>query len=280
MSQFRWGSWACLPAFGLLAVFVSLLSDGSKLMAGSFKSEVYQDTHGAKLNYRIYVPDSASSAAKLPLVLFLHGAGERGDDNEAQLKHGAMEFIQVERAERFPAIIVAPQCPEEQRWVDKDWGEEPGIGRFPEEPSAAMTLVFALLDELVQRTDVDTTRLYVTGLSMGGYGSWYAAAKYRVPHSVSAVEGSGDGFAAMLAVCGGCDPSWADRYAATDLWAVHGDADTVVPVGHSREMVAAIASHGHPGELRYTEMPGVQHDSWTATYASESTYKWLFDQTR
>ncbi|TWT88047.1 carboxylesterase family protein [Neorhodopirellula pilleata] len=300
----------------------SLLADQRPISTPSssmspYAHAVYENAAGEKLHYRIHFPaagvrdDSGSDATKFPLVLFLHGAGERGDDNEAQLKHGALEFIRDGRDQRFPAIVVAPQCPKEKRWVETDWGKAPGNGTFPETPSEPMKLVFELLDELVQRTDVDPSRLYVTGLSMGGYGSWYAAAEYSPgsshqannrkasPEQMSSEQMSSarlnasatttrkattnqttGGFAAMLAICGGADPDWAGRYASTDLWAVHGDADPVVPVTRSREMIAAVASKGHSGELRYTELPGVQHDSWTATYADEATYAWLFKQTR
>jgi len=259
-----------------------------------YEHAVYENDAGEKLNYRIHIPTSLNrdaSNTKLPLVLLLHGAGERGDDNESQLRHGALEFFRNGRDERFPAIVVVPQCPQEKRWVETDWGKASGNGTFPEPPSESMALVFELLDQLVQRTDVDRSRLYVTGLSMGGYGSWYAAAKYfpgisqqgspeQSGTSATTADDPNGGFAAMLAICGGADPGWADRYASTDLWAVHGDADSVVPVGRSREMIAAIATQGHSGELRYTELPGVQHDSWTVTYADDAAYSWLFDQTR
>ncbi|SMP77509.1 hypothetical protein SAMN06265222_12352 [Neorhodopirellula lusitana] len=276
-------------------LFVVALVAGTNVVIaeGAFTREQFVGPSGEKLNYRLHVPEAQADASKLPLVLFLHGSGERGDDNEAQLKHGAREFLQDGRGERFPAILVAPQCPSGKRWVEIDWAQKSGVGQFPAEPSPAMKLVFGLLDEMTQRADVDLSRLYVTGLSMGGYGTWYAGARYRCPGLAveSGDQESGDlesrdleipknGFAAMLAVCGGGDPLWADRYAATDIWAVHGGADSVVPVVRSREMISSIANQGHSGELRYTERPGVGHDSWSATYADEETYRWLFAQIR
>ena len=237
-----------------------------------FANRIFNDDDGQSLNYRIHIPSTHSPTKKVPLVLFLHGSGERGDDNEAQLKHGVRDFLREGRSERFPAIIVAPQCPEEKRWVEADWAVESGAGTFQESPSESMKLVFHLIDELREQQNIDATRLYVAGLSMGGMGTWYAAANYHRTQR--------DGFAAMLAVCGGGDPLWADRYAATGVWVVHGGADPVVQVTRSREMVAAITMAGHPGELRYTEYPGVQHDSWTQTYLNEETYRWLFSQSR
>ena len=229
----------------------------------------------------MHVPSGSVADGKLPLVLFLHGSGERGDDNKAQLKHGAREFLKAGRVERFPAIIVAPQCPNGTRWVEIDWAQKSGKGQFPETPSPTTKLLFELLDRLTSREDVDLSRLYVTGLSMGGFGSWYTAAQYR--REIAGVDAAvGDmqplRFAAMLAVCGGGDPNWADRYDALNLWAAHGGADSVVPVERSREMISSIVNQGHSGQVRYTELPGVGHDSWSATYADEETYRWLFDQ--
>lgn len=249
------------------------------------ESAVFIDEDGAELAYRIHVPAQASGGSKLPLVLFLHGAGERGDDNEAQLKHGVREFVTADRATRFPAIVVAPQCPEDLRWVDVDWSSTDSEGSFSAEPTATMKRVFALLDRLILRGNVDTSRLYVTGLSMGGYGSWYAAAMYRAPDMTArAADGSAEqragGFAAMLAICGGGDSTWTQHYDPVSVWAVHGDADRAVPVVRSRSMIAALVQAGHPGEIRYTERAGVGHDSWTQTYADDQTYDWLFDQAR
>jgi len=231
-------------------------------VAKSFRSEA----DGSELLYRLYVPEGVEG--KLPLVLFLHGAGERGDDNRSQLKHGIRELVAEPMAERFPAIIVAPQCPAGEKWVEVDWSKKESPTIFPDSLSEPMRSVFQVIDGLVNDGLVDTSRMYVTGLSMGGYGSWYAAGL------------DPNRFAAMLAVCGGGDTRWADRYDGVALWAVHGDADSAVPVTRSRDTIAAIAQAGHSGELRYTELPGVGHDSWTATYADPDTWRWLFKQRR
>lgn len=250
-----------------------------------FKKATFSDEQGDRLHYRIHLPSQASEDNKLPLVLFLHGAGERGDDNEAQLKHGVGEFLTAQRAQNFPAILIAPQCPKGHQWVETDWSATDGKGSFPADPSPTMKLVFGLLDELVRGGNVDTSRMYVTGLSMGGYASWYAAAKYDVPNLAApskpdSSERRSGGFAAMLAICGGGDSTWTQCYDSVSVWAVHGDADSVVPVVRSRAMIAALVQAGHPGEIRYTEYPGVGHDSWTQTYANNATYEWLFSQMR
>ena len=214
------------------------------------------------LNYRLLTPETASSDNPLPLVLFLHGAGERGDDNVAQLKHGAKEF--AKRQAEHPCFVLVPQCPKEKRWVEVDWNEASGKGAFKESPSETMGLVLAVLNELLESGKVDRDRVYVTGLSMGGYGTWYAVGMKESP------------FVAAAPICGGGDPLWAKRYISLPLWAFHGDADTAVSVERSREMISAIREAG--GEPKYTEYAGVGHDSWTQTYSSDDFHQWLFSQ--
>ncbi|WP_218933587.1 carboxylesterase family protein [Rubripirellula lacrimiformis] len=226
------------------------------------------------LPYRLLAPEStgddgtADADAKYPLVLFLHGAGERGNDNVAQLKHGAAEFLRPDRRQAYPAYVVMPQCPKDARWVESDWGTASGDGAFPQAPSGPMAKALALVDHLADTLPVDPNRIYVTGLSMGGQGTWYAAV--APPKR----------FAAMLEVCGGGDPSWAHRYDGVPVWAFHGQSDSVVPVLRGREMIKALAQSGHYPELRYTEYPGVGHDSWTRTYSRDDVFDWLFRQSK
>jgi predicted peptidase len=221
---------------------------------------------GATLRYRLFTPDPATAGddGRLPLVLFLHGAGERGDDNAAQLKHGVVEFHR--RQAEHPCLVLVPQCPAGRKWVEVDWGKGGGAGTFPAQPSEPMKVALAVVDDLIAAGRADPRRLYVTGLSMGGYGTWFAAA---LP---------GSRFAAAAPVCGGGDPEWAGRYVGLPIWAFHGDDDRAVPVGRSREMIAAIRAAG--GEPTYTEYPGVGHDSWTQTYAADAFHEWLFAQRR
>jgi predicted peptidase len=216
------------------------------------------------LRYRLFSAPPLSDGGKPPLVLLLHGAGERGDDNAAQLKHGAGEFHRRQAA--HPCTVLVPQCPPRKRWVEVDWGGQAGGGTFPAEPSEPLGLVFEVVDGLIAGGRVDPNRVYVTGLSMGGYGTWCAAGQ------------PGRRFAAAAPVCGGGDPRWATRYVGLPLWAFHGDDDRAVPVGRSREMIEAIRAAG--GEPKYTEYPGVAHDSWTRTYADDAFHEWLFAQRR
>ncbi|NND96617.1 MAG: phospholipase [Pirellulaceae bacterium] len=229
-----------------------------------YHSRSFESKSGGSLPYRILTPATIEPNKKYPLVLFLHGAGERGVDNVRQLVHGAHEFARADRREQFPAFVVFPQCPPESRWVQSDWDLKSGRGQFPSDPSDPMRLTLELVDELSVQQPIDDARRYVTGLSMGGQGTWYAAAQQ--PHR----------FAAMLEVCGGGDPDWAKRYSGIPIWAFHGQADTVVPVSRGREMIAALAQVGHAPEIRYVEYPGVGHDAWTRTYSRDDVFQWLF----
>lgn len=247
----------------------------------SYRKEIYRPASGGALPYRLLPPagyngnltkttDKLHStdikSEKYPLVLFLHGAGERGVDNEKQLVHAASDFAKVERRNKFPSFILFPQCPNGQRWVESDWALKSGKNEFPVTPSEPMSMVLKLVDSLQETLPIDSGRIYVTGLSMGGMGAWYAAGSepYR--------------FAAMLQICGGGDPTWADRYQGLPIWAFHGQSDTVVPVLRGREMISALSQAGHWPELRYSEYPGVGHNSWTQTYQRDDIFEWLFSQ--
>jgi predicted peptidase len=229
----------------------------------SFMRDEFQ-SGSATLRYRLFTPEATADRAKLPLVLFLHGAGERGDDNAAQLTHGVVEFHR--RQAKHPCLVLAPQCPAGSKWVEVDWNEKGGAGTFPAQPSEPLKLALEVVDGLIAAGRVDPDRVFVTGLSMGGYGTWYAAGM------------PGSRFAAAAPVCGGGDPDWAKRYVGLPVWAFHGDDDRAVPVGRSREMIEAIRAAG--GRPKYTEYPGVGHDSWTRTYADDSFHDWLFAQRR
>lgn len=223
--------------------------------------EQYVGEDGTTLKYRLYKP-AAKAGAKYPLVLFLHGAGERGDDNEAQLQHGVRDFL--ERQTEAPCFLIVPQCPREEFWVEIDWGGPGERGTIGAQPSPPMQLVLEVVERIAAKAPVDRDRMYVTGLSMGGYGTWFLAGREDSP------------FVAAAPVCGGGDPALAKRYVDLPLWVFHGGADEVVPAERSREMVEAIKAAG--GMPRYTEYPGVGHDSWTRTYADGAFHEWLFSQ--
>jgi predicted peptidase len=223
-----------------------------------FQALVYEDGQGGALPYRLLVPQQVDKA--MPVLLFLHGAGERGDDNQRQLIWG--KDLLLKAAREFGCIVVAPQCPDGEKWSVVDWSQDKVT--FSDEPSEPMRLTQALIDDLTTRYDVDTDRLYIMGLSMGGYGSWDAICRWP------------GRFTAAAPICGGGDPAMAERIVDTPVWAFHGDADPVVAVDLSRVMIQAIRDAG--GDPKYTEYPGVGHGSWTPAFAEPELLPWLTAQ--
>lgn len=222
------------------------------------------ESGGQTLRYRLLTPKPPADGGKLPLVVFLHGAGERGADNTAQLRHGASDFER--RQEQQPCFVLIPQCPANKRWVEVHWGGKAGTGTFPAEPSVPLAQTIEVVDDLVASGAVDPDRVYITGLSMGGYGTWYAAGM------------PGRRFAAAAPMCGGGDPLWAARYVDLPIWAFHGDLDTTVLPVRSREMIDAIRAAG--GDPKYTEYQRVGHNCWAQTYADDAFHEWLFSKRR
>jgi predicted peptidase len=196
------------------------------------------------MGYLLYLPKDYDSQESWALVLFLHGAGERGDDLELAKKHGPPKLIS--EGKDFPFIVVSPQCPKDRWW----------------EP---IELV-ALLDEIGKKYHVDEDRIYLTGLSMGGFGTWRLAAY------------APDRFAAIAPICGGGETSWAKYIAPLPVWAFHGAKDKGVPLERSEKMVEAIKKVG--GNPNLTVYPEAEHDSWTETYNNPEFYKWLLEQRR
>jgi predicted peptidase len=235
-----------------------------------YTQQTIVDVDGKSHDYRLLFPAGYDKAGgkKYPLVLFLHGAGERGEDNAAQLKHGAAEFARADRQAEYPCFVLFPQVPKEQKWVDADWSQSVGRGTFSETPSPAYAAAIGAVKSWIDSGRVDPARVYVTGLSMGGYGTWYAAAASK------------DVFAAAVPICGGGDPTWAKRYQGMPIWTFHGTEDKAVPVGRSREMVEALATVGHEPKVIYTEYEGGGHDVWTQTYRRDDLFRWLFSQQR
>jgi|SRR5579872_1675524 len=229
-----------------------------------FESYVFDGADGAKLPYRLMQPQDYNPTQKYPLVLFLHGAGERGTDNLIQLVHGMNDFAKDENREKNPCFVVAPQCPEKKRWVEVDWTAD--AHDFDEQPSETMRLVISLLDAIQKKYSIDKSRLYVTGLSMGGFGAWDLICRFP------------DKFAAAAPICAGADEKQASKLVKIPIWTFHGDKDTVVKPARSRNMIAAIKHAG--GKPLYTEYPGVGHDSWVAAYRDPKLMEWLFAQRR
>ncbi len=226
-----------------------------------FEVRVFKTEHGS-LPYRLLRPQDWDERRSYPLVIFYHGAGERGDDNVKTLVHGMNDFASDDIMDKYPCFVVAPQCPEGVQWVDTPWSAD--AHTMPEKPTEPMRLSLELITSLQSEFSIDENRLYVTGLSMGGFGAW------------DAVQRQTNRFAAAVPICGGGDPAFARKLSHLPVWAFHGAADTAVKPKRSRDMIAALKAAG--GSPKYTEYPGVGHNAWAATYANREMYAWLFAQ--
>ncbi len=227
---------------------------------------IYRNARGESLPYRLLIPEAYDPARKHPLIVFLHGAGERGSDNESQLLNpDALMLVSDELQTKHGAFFVAPQCPAERYWVEVSWST-PIAEKQPEHPSDPLRLAMEVLDSLMMEFSIDPARRYATGLSMGGFGAvdW-------------CLRRPGD-FAAAVVVCGGGDESRGAELAGIPVWFFHGADDDVVPVSQSQRLVAAIRGAG--GRALYTEYPGVGHHAWVPAYREPGLPEWLFDQHR
>lgn len=224
---------------------------------------------GKRLPYRILYPENYDRSRTYPLLLFLHGAGERGTDNERQLIHGSKLFLKPENRQQFPAIVVLPQCPKESFWasVKIDTTKLPFTIAFDYsvQPNWPLAAANALVRQLMRTEAVDPRRVYITGLSMGGMGTFESVFRYP------------DLYAAALPICGGGDTKLYDkRVKRTKFWVFHGDADVVVDVQLSRAMVTKLKEK--KVSVQYTEYPGVNHNSWDKAFAEPGFLEWMFQQ--
>lgn len=234
-------------------------------MHSDFDKEIFTDSRGFSLPYRRFIPpehyEQSRNLERMPLILLLHGSGERGMDNEAQLGNGVAELL---RSLPSPCFSLVPQCPIDRRWVEVDWTDERHV--IPAEPSLPLFATLELLDWHCARYPVDPARIYLIGLSMGGYGVWDLLC--RLPER----------FAAAVPICGGADENVVAVARHVPIWAFHGRRDDVVPVGRSQRAIEALRATG--GNPRYTEYPEAEHDSWTAAFAEPDLLPWLFSQRR
>ena len=257
-------SCACRVALMFSGAFLALppIAPAADSWQQLYEVKTYQNAKGKTLPYRLLKPQKIEPGKRYPLLLFLHGLGERGADNARQLKHGAGEFAKAENRRKYPCFVVAPQCPADKRWVrGKLKSPEYVMSATPSEP---MALALESIEKLAADLPVDQRRIYVTGLSMGGFGTW------------DVIERRPDFFAAAIPICGRGDPAHAAKLKNLPLWAFHGEQDPLVPVGRTKVMIEAIRKAG--GTPKMTIYPGVGHDSWTATYANPEVLAWLFEQ--
>lgn len=256
-----------------LPVAVKLQFDSQSSMKRAYKKKVFHSETGDSLLYRVLYPDNYDPAAKYPLVLFMHGAGERGSDNEKQLTHGATLFTDPENRLNYPAIVVFPQCPENKYWVEiavrttlRDELSDT-FKNMKETPVKEQQMVIDLVHALLASEAVDPDRLYIMGLSMGAMGTFDILARH--PQL----------FAAAIPICGGGNTNAAANYAPyTSLWITHGAKDDVVPVNFSQEMYEALKSAG--ADVKYTEFPNANHNAWDPTFELPGLLDWLFSKSR
>lgn len=201
-----------------------------------------------RLQYLLFLPQDYGTRPdeKWPLMLFLHGMGERGDDLELVKIHGIPKI--VERQPDFPFVAVSPQCPDETMWWDHH------------------LILKGLLDEIVANYAIDVDRVYLTGLSMGGFGTWSLATAYP------------ELFAALAPICGGGLPDFVSLLKDVPVWAFHGAEDDAVKLEAGQRMVDALRASG--GNVRFTVYPGIGHDSWTQTYDNPALYEWFLQHRR
>ena len=202
-----------------------------------------------QMEYLLFLPESyaQSTNQKFPLILFLHGAGERGRDLDSVKRHGIPKI--VETNPDFPFIAVSPQCPEDSWWTSE------------------LHTINGLIEEIVEKYQVDTSRIYLTGLSMGGFGTWSLASMYP------------ERFAAIAPVCGGGEVRQILRsLVEMPIWTFHGKKDDVIPFSRSEEIVTALKKHG--SSIKFTIYPEAGHDSWTKTYDNPELYKWFLKHSR
>ena len=240
----------CLAAVITLAI--ALLGDKSRSSAeekasvepGKQQPQKLERTIKVDLQYLLYLPKDYAHSDSWPLLLFLHGSGEKGNDLEKVKIHGPPKLIAA--GQEFPFIVVSPQCPSNRSWQAHE--------------------LSALLDDIVEKYKVDQDRICVTGLSMGGFGTWTLGSF------------SPDRFAALVPICGGGDPKIARRLARMSVWIFHGAKDRGVPVAFAEEMAEALKKAN--GNVKLTVYPDAEHDSWTQTYNDPELYTWLLQQKR
>lgn len=252
--------------------FIFLFLVGTLLWAqdfSAFDKKLFSQGSGV-LPYRILLPKDYDIEKKYPLILFLHGSGERGNDNEKQLTHGAELFLRDSIRGAFPAIVVFPQCAEKSSWarieVEGEWGNRTFTFFKKGPPTQEMLLLEGLIKELKETFNIKKNQMYIGGLSMGAIGTFELV--NRNPRM----------FSAAFPICGGANPEIARRLTKTDWWVFHGGADDVVPPQYSTQMVEALRDKNT--KVRYSLYPAVKHDSWDYAFKEPELLSWLFSKSR
>lgn len=248
-------------------IFIILAALSCALVSASaqnkYEAKVFESSEGEKLNYQLLTPSNIKKGEKYPLVIFLHGMGERGSDNKKQLTHGGQMFLNPSNQDKYPAYVLFPQCPETAFWA---FSGVPRGFKLNEEPQ--MPPVFKAVKEMIDHylafPDVDKSRVYIMGLSMGGMATFDMVARFP------------EIFAAAIPICGAVDPSRLANVQGVNFRIFHGDADRVVPVQCSRAAYKALKEA--KVNVEYFEFAGCDHASWNPAFNTPDFMEWLFKQ--
>ncbi|MEX0937890.1 MAG: prolyl oligopeptidase family serine peptidase [Pirellulales bacterium] len=247
------GGFVIAIALAALVAFAPVVNGEDEVKPGTQSAQQHEVTTtvdgeevSTTLHYWLFLPEGYATDAQKqwPLMLFLHGAGERGDDPEKVKIHGPPKIVAAKPD--FPFVVISPQCPTGKRWESAELAQ--------------------LVDYVAGTNRVDKERMYITGLSMGGYGTWSLIAEYPKL------------FAAAVPICGGGNPETAEKIGKLPIWTFHGAQDRTVPLSRSQQMVDAIKEAG--GSAKLTVYPEAGHDSWTETYDNPEVYTWLLSHQR
>jgi predicted peptidase len=238
-----------------LSLAAALVVSTNLFAQAGFQERSAKDASGAEFNYAVFVPYDRKPDAKLPVILFLHGAGESGTDNRKQLDVGLGPAVR-KRERTFPFLVVFPQATKPEQHLFDTW--------YHNRPAGQRAL--AALDDAMKAFPADSERVYLTGVSMGGFGTWSLA--HRDPKR----------WAAMVPICGGGNPTWAAALKDIPCWTFHGVKDESVPVVFTQAMVAALKKAG--ASPKYDEYPDVGHNSWDPAYATDALYEWMLAHKR
>ncbi|WP_163323740.1 carboxylesterase family protein [Draconibacterium mangrovi] len=230
------------------------------------ESHIFVNENNEKLPYRLFLPENYNQNIKYPLILSFHGAGERGDDNLKQLEPWVAAWIDGKVQKENPCIIIMPQCPQDMQWVNVPWSK--GSYSISEVPATQpMKLVKELFDQVLGEYAIDKNRIYVMGVSMGGYATWNFVLNYPdIP-------------AAAIPVCGAGDPSLAYKIASIPIWAFHGDRDEVVPLSGTTDMIDKLKQMGN-NQIRLTIFENVGHEAYDMAWKNSELVSWVFKQNK
>ncbi|MEE3447800.1 MAG: dienelactone hydrolase family protein [Bacteroidales bacterium] len=243
-----------------------ILSVSGFAQNADFEAAYFTDSFGTVLPYRLLRPEFESLPQKtFPVVLFLHGAGERGSDNEKQLTYMDKIFGSENFMENFPCYVILPQCAENYRWCEVDWTWDKHT--MPKEISKYLNAANELLDSIASTSKADKSRLYITGMSMGGFGTWDLISRFP------------EKFAAAMPICGGADEAQAQKLTQIPIRTFHGTTDKAVKVSRSRNITAAIKKAGGQN-IEYQEFPNMGHFIWNKVYSDNKNFEWLFSNVK